>query len=55
MYTDELKELVASNVNIVSIWFNADGEWHTCKMDDFTKEVSRDEILKPKVKKDEPK
>lgn len=52
MYTDELKELVAENKNITSIWFNDAGEWHTCKMEDFTKEVSREEILNPKVKKD---
>lgn len=55
MYPEELKELLESNKNIKSIWFNEDGVWHTSNIEDFTKEVKREDILKPakKQKSDE--
>lgn len=50
MYKDELKELLELNTNILSVWIDADENWHTSKVDGC-KEVSREEVLKPKKAK----
>lgn len=50
MYKDELKELLELNTNIFSVWIDADGNWHTSNVQG-AKEVSRDEVLKPKKAK----
>jgi hypothetical protein len=50
IYTDELKELLLSNENIKFIWFETNSdEWHTHEVEG-TKQISREEILKPKKK-----
>lgn len=52
MYSEELKELLLSNANILSVWIDENKDWHTCKVED-AKEVTREEILKPKKSKNE--
>jgi len=52
MYNEELKELLLSNSNILSVWINDDKEWFTSEVEN-TKEVTREEILKPKKAKNE--
>ena len=47
-YSDELKELLQSNQFINNIWIDTENdEWHTHEVAGL-KEVSRNEILKPK-------
>jgi hypothetical protein len=52
MHNEELKELLLSNVNILSVWIDENKDWHTSKIEG-AKEVTREEILKPKKSKNE--
>jgi len=52
MYNEELKELLLSNSNILLVWINDDKEWFTSEVEN-AKEVTREEILKPKKAKNE--
>ena len=47
MYNEELKELLISNTNILSVWIDENQDWHTSDINGG-KEVTREEILKPK-------
>jgi len=49
MYKDELKELLISNKNILSVWIDDNKDWHTAETLG-TKEVTRETILKTKEK-----
>ena len=52
MYSEELKELLLSNTNILSVWIDENQDWHTSDISGG-KEVTREEILKPKKSKNE--
>lgn len=52
MYNEELKELLLSNTNILSVWIDENKDWHTSDINGG-KEVTREEILKPKKAKNE--
>lgn len=48
IYSNELKELLESNMLIKAIWIDeVNDQWHTHEVDGL-KEISREEILKPK-------
>lgn len=52
MFKEELKELLLSNTNILSVWIDENQDWHTSDINGG-KEVTREEILKPKKSKNE--
>jgi hypothetical protein len=52
MYNEELKELLLSNTRILSVWIDQNKDWHTSAVEG-AKEVTREEILKPKKIKNE--
>lgn len=52
MYKEELIGLLNLNPNIESVWIDENGDWHTIETEG-AKEVTRQEILKPKKAKNE--
>lgn len=50
MYSDELIDLLNLNTNILSVWIDLDGSWHTYEVEGC-EEVKREDVITPKKKK----